>query len=32
MLNLRDLFCGDEVHSATDKHPFQVMTNFVRKS
>lgn len=31
-MNLRDLFCGDEVHSATDKHPFQVMTNFVCKS
>ncbi|KAK8829388.1 hypothetical protein WA577_004653 [Blastocystis sp. JDR] len=23
MLNLRDLFCGDEVHSSTDRHPFQ---------
>ena len=29
MLNLRDLFCGEEVKPAGEKHPFQVMSLFV---
>ena len=29
MLNLRDLFCGEEVKSAAEKHPFQVRVDAV---